>query len=90
MNLKPWITVYRVNRGYIVEIACQTLVFTNEEKDLMPAALNDLLQAGELLAGKKWCDADIGGPPTAAGGQSMSEAPRLETGPRGHGGGDRG
>lgn len=48
------ITIRRVNRGWVVQVGCQTLVFTDPQQ--MSQAFSDYMTEGHSYAEKKWCD----------------------------------
>ena len=54
MKQEPWLSIWKVNRGYIVKRGCQYLVFKDDETALMAEAFTDLMVAGEDEARKKW------------------------------------
>ncbi len=49
-----WLSIWKVNRGYLVKRGCQYLVFKNDEHEQMKEAFADLLE-DEDKAGQKWC-----------------------------------
>ena len=53
MKQEPWLSIWKVNRGYIVKRGCQYLVFKDDETALMAEALTDLMVAGEDEASKE-------------------------------------
>lgn len=54
MEKEAWLSIWKVNRGYIAKRGCQYLVFSNTESDLMKEAFADLLD-DEGKAANKWC-----------------------------------
>jgi len=54
MKQEPWLSIWKVNRGYIVKRGWQYLVFKDDETALMAEAFTDLMVAGEDEATKKW------------------------------------
>jgi len=55
MTQEPWLTIWKVNRGYLVKCGCQYLIFRRNEHGEMKEAFVDLLE-NENKAAKKWCD----------------------------------
>lgn len=70
-----WLTIWKVNRGYVVKRGCQWLVFRNDEHQQMKEAFGDLLE-NEDKAGQKWCDSYAAGdmPPV------MNTVPETQAG----------
>lgn len=62
MKQEPWLSIWKVNRGYIVKRGCQYLVFKDDEHEQMKEAFGDLLD-NEDKAGQKWCDRYAGNMP---------------------------
>lgn len=50
-----WLTIWKVNRGYVVKRGCQWPVFRNDEHEHMKEAFADLID-NEDKAAQKWCD----------------------------------
>lgn len=53
---EAWLSIWKVNRGYVVKRGCQYLVFKSDEHQQMKEAFGDLMD-NEDKAGQKWCDA---------------------------------
>lgn len=50
-----WLSIWKVNRGYVAKRGCQYLVFKCDEEQQMIEAFSDLLE-DEGKARAKWCD----------------------------------
>lgn len=60
MRNDPYIQIWEVNRGWVVRVGCQEIIFTNDEKMKMVEAFGDLILKGENIAREKWCSLSRG------------------------------
>ena len=58
MNQEPWVSVWKVNRGWLAKVGCQYFVFGVSEKNEMADAFRELIIGGEQEARKRWCEKD--------------------------------
>ena len=75
MRNDPYIQIWEVNRGWVVRVGCQEIIFTTNEKEKMVEAFGDLILKSENIARDKWCSLAKG--VEIAAEVDLSEAPQT-------------